>query len=254
MSKQRWRREIELGRFRRVEVGSGESRWILDTDNPAAKDDLDKVVVALNRPVFDKQLKLKGIKDKDVGTIRAQCVQLKAFFGNETECINPADNTLLSSETSWATGGHESRTYADYEKFDDHVFPRVVEFTGTDHQKLEVLISDIGLGTSADSSQFDPPLGALELSNCPPGQMSTPQPSLSPEPDYPNGQTGESLVSLSALIQPDGTLQNIEVEKSGGPAFDAEAVRTLGRWRFEPAKCNGKPIVFQVHLEMRFRR
>ena len=146
MSKQQWRREIELGRYRRVEVGSGESRWILDTDNSEAKDEMGKVTGALNRPVFDKQLKLKGTKDKDIGSLRARCVQLKAFFGNETECINPADNTLLSSETSWATGGNQSRTYADYEKFGDHVFPRAVEFTGTEHQKLQILISDIGLG------------------------------------------------------------------------------------------------------------
>jgi TonB family protein len=255
ISKQQWRREIELGHSRRVEVGRGESRWVLDSGNSGvAKDDLDKVVGTLNRPVFDEQLKVKAIKDKEVGSIRARCVQLKAFFGNDTECVNPGDSTLLSDETSWATGGHESRTYADYEKFGDHVFPRAVEYTGTDHQKLEVLISDIGLETSADSSQFEPPLGALELSNCPPAQLSNPQARLTPDPDYPEGQTSESLVSLSAFVQPNGALHNIEVEKSGGPAFDAEAVRTLGRWRFEPAKCNGTPVVTQVHLEVQFRR
>ncbi len=254
MSRQQWRREIELGGFRRVEVGRGESRWILDTDNSAAKDDLNKVSGALNRPIFDKQLKFRGIKGKDIGGIKARCVQLKAFFGNETECINPADNTLLSSETSWATGGYESRTYADYEKVGDRVFPRVIEFTGTDHQKLAILISDIGLETSADSSQFEPPLGALELSNCPPDQLSHPQPRSSPEPDYPEGQTSEPSVILSAFVQHDGTLHNIEVVKSGGPAFDAEALRTMVRWRFEPARCNGNPVVTQVNLELQFRR
>ena len=255
MSKQQWRREIALGHSHRVEVGRGESRWVLDSKNSdMAKDDLAKVVGALNRPIFDNQLKVKAMKDKEVGSLRMRCIQLKAFFGNETECVNPADDTLLSSETSWATGGHESRIYSDYEKFGDHVFPRVIEYTGTDDQKLEVLISDIGPETSAVSSQFEPPLGALELSNCRSDQLSHPQPRSSPEPDYPEGQTSEPLVILSAFVQRDGTLHNVEVEKSGGPAFDAEAVRTLGRWRFEPAKCNGKPVVTQVNLQLQFRR
>jgi TonB family protein len=92
------------------------------------------------------------------------------------------------------------------------------------------------------------------LSNCPPGQLSSPQPRLTPDPDYPEGQTGESFVSLSALIHPDGTLHNIEVEKSGGPAFDTEAIRVLGRWRFDAGKCNGNPVVTQVNLDLHFRR
>lgn len=62
-------------------------------------------------------------------------------------------------------------------------------------------------------------------------------------------------VVVSFNILTDGAVDDIMVRKSGGEAFDAEAVevvaKTSGKW--EPAEENGKPVVSQFTLPITFK-
>ena len=63
-------------------------------------------------------------------------------------------------------------------------------------------------------------------------------------------------VILSFNILTDGRVDDIKVRKSGGEAFDAEAInvvaKTSGKW--EPAEDNGKPVVSQFTIPITFMK
>ncbi|MBN2371547.1 MAG: TonB family protein [Vicinamibacteria bacterium] len=59
-----------------------------------------------------------------------------------------------------------------------------------------------------------------------------------PHPDYPDARklkAGEAVsVTVSFVIDADGSVSGIEVSESGGAALDKAAVNALKEWRFEP--------------------
>ena len=63
-------------------------------------------------------------------------------------------------------------------------------------------------------------------------------------------------VILSFNVLPDGCVDDITVKRSGGEAFDNEAIevvkKTTGRW--DPAENNGNPIVSQITLPITFKK
>lgn len=77
---------------------------------------------------------------------------------------------------------------------------------------------------------------------------------------YPSSETQSSdetiRVILSFNILPDGNVDDIIVRKSGGEAFDTEAIevlkKTSGRW--DPAEENGKPVVSQFTIPIIFKK
>jgi protein TonB len=60
-------------------------------------------------------------------------------------------------------------------------------------------------------------------------------------------------VYLSFLVQKDGTITHVVVEKSVHPSLDAEAIRVL-RYapKWNPATSNGKPVVILVKMPIVF--
>ena len=71
-------------------------------------------------------------------------------------------------------------------------------------------------------------------------------------------ETQDNTVSviLSFNILTDGSVDDITVKRSGGEAFDTEAIevvkKTTGRW--DPAENNGKPIVSQITIPITFKK
>ena len=82
----------------------------------------------------------------------------------------------------------------------------------------------------------------IENMKYPESEMNSPEPSV------------RVIVSFNILT--DGSVDDIEVRKSGGEAFDAEAVavvkKTSGRW--EPAEKDGKPVVSQFTIPITFKK
>jgi len=79
----------------------------------------------------------------------------------------------------------------------------------------------------------------------------------SPAPDYPASarRSGlEGLVKLRVSVSAEGAAEAIEIEVSSGhAALDRAAVDAVRRWRFEPARRDGRPIAGQILVPVRFR-
>lgn len=79
---------------------------------------------------------------------------------------------------------------------------------------------------------------------------------VNPMPAYPEsarraGTTG--LVLLRVRVGTDGQVLRLEVKESSGSAvLDRAASNTVARWRFQPGRLGGKPVVDDVDVPIRF--
>lgn len=77
-----------------------------------------------------------------------------------------------------------------------------------------------------------------------------------PAPSYPasarrRGQEGR--VILRVVVLPDGDAGEVVLEKSSGvESLDQAALETVRRWRFSPARRNGRPVSATVQIPIRF--
>jgi TonB family protein len=62
----------------------------------------------------------------------------------------------------------------------------------------------------------------------------------------------EGSVTLSAVVEVDGTVGEVKVLASLHPDLDQQAILAARNWRFEPGRKDGKPVPVQVTLDMTF--
>ncbi len=62
----------------------------------------------------------------------------------------------------------------------------------------------------------------------------------------------EGSVSLSCVVETDGTVREVAVVKSLAPALDEQAIVAARKWRFAAGTKDGKPVRVRVSLEMAF--
>jgi protein TonB len=64
----------------------------------------------------------------------------------------------------------------------------------------------------------------------------------------------QGVVTLEAVVMPDGTVGNVQVTRSLDPTFglDQEAIKTVKQWRFAPGTRMGQPVPVLVEIEMTF--
>ncbi len=83
-----------------------------------------------------------------------------------------------------------------------------------------------------------------------------PQYLTNPPPEYPEvarRRGYEGVVLLKVRILPDGTIGDIQVERSSGhKLLDEAAINTVKRWTFIPAQRNGIPIPIWATIPIRF--
>jgi TonB family protein len=63
----------------------------------------------------------------------------------------------------------------------------------------------------------------------------------------------EGSVLLSGVLQENGRLIDIHVEKGIGSGLDEKAVECVRRWQFEPATRDGAPVSTPVRIQVTFR-
>lgn len=62
----------------------------------------------------------------------------------------------------------------------------------------------------------------------------------------------QGTVVLECVVENDGGVGDVKVEKSLDPGLDAEAAKAARQWRFEPGKKDGKAVRVRISLEMTF--
>ncbi len=82
-----------------------------------------------------------------------------------------------------------------------------------------------------------------------------PMPTKTVAPAYPSdlkreGVTG--MVTMSITVDEKGNVANPVVKKSTRPEFEQPAIDAILKWKFEPAKKDGKPVSVQVVIPLKF--
>ena len=73
--------------------------------------------------------------------------------------------------------------------------------------------------------------------------------------EYPEAEKAEGVTASVVLqigIAADGTVSEVAVLESGGPAFDQAAVAAARRFVFDPAEIDGKPAPIRIQYRYRF--
>ena len=86
--------------------------------------------------------------------------------------------------------------------------------------------------------------------------VTAPHVKYAPDPEYPveARQAGvQGTVVLGLIVDTDGIPRNIRVLRSLGYGLDERAVDTVRKWRFNPAKKDGKPVAVEIDVQVNFR-
>lgn len=86
--------------------------------------------------------------------------------------------------------------------------------------------------------------------------VTPPKAKYTPEPDFSEEARKakyQGIVTLSAIIGPDGRPRNLRVVRSLGMGLDEKALEKVKTWLFEPGKRNGQPVSVAMTLEVDFR-
>lgn len=82
-----------------------------------------------------------------------------------------------------------------------------------------------------------------------------PIPTKQISPNYPPRLKGMGItgsVNLLIVVDSNGSVRNIQVEKSSHPDFDRPAIDALSRWKFKPGMRGGKAVNTRVRVPMVF--
>jgi len=88
------------------------------------------------------------------------------------------------------------------------------------------------------------------------GGVSPPRVIYGPDPEYAEGARKEKFQGTCVLylvVSPEGLPRDIRVARVLGHGLDEKAIEAVKRWRFEPARKDGKPVAVAVNVEVAFR-
>ncbi len=70
---------------------------------------------------------------------------------------------------------------------------------------------------------------------------------------YPLGHHREGRVFIQFYVTETGAVENVEVARGLGPAYDAEALRVIKAARFRPGMQRGKPVRVKMSIPISFK-
>ncbi|HTD21343.1 MAG TPA: energy transducer TonB [Terriglobales bacterium] len=85
--------------------------------------------------------------------------------------------------------------------------------------------------------------------------VAAPVPVYSPDPSYTDAARNakvSGIVGLSVIVNPDGTVRDVQVERSLRPDLDQQSIATLRTWRFIPATKEGIAVAVKLTIQTSF--
>lgn len=114
------------------------------------------------------------------------------------------------------------------------------------------LIAAGSLVLGCDSSPTEPCRGPMNVG----GDVTAPVKIFGPQPHYtPEAREAraQGVVIVQAIINCDGEVANVNVLKGLPFGLTESAVAAISRWRFEPARQDGRPVMVFYNLTVNFR-
>lgn len=88
-----------------------------------------------------------------------------------------------------------------------------------------------------------------------PGGVSAPHATYSPEPAFSKEARAakyQGTMTVSLVADASGAVRDVQIVKPLGLGLDENAVESVGKWKFEPAKKNGTPVAVELMIEVDF--
>jgi TonB family protein len=252
ISKAQWRRETEVGGFRRIEVVAGRKRWLLDT-SPVIPEHIGEIPALSEFGKFPG--KWKSAKDREIKGVSLRCLEKKSDLGSSALCFDKGNGTAGAALRPWQLStriGERSCSYSDFEKYGDRMFATSYECDEDKRPLLQARILELVAAPSLDSSLFAPPNGAKESVNC---LDSVELPKVLSAPNLPpptRDFSGTIVVLVSTVVGTDGRTHDLRVRSQPRRAFDETAIETVRQWRFTPGRCGGEPMETEVFMQVAF--
>ena len=195
---------------------------------------------------LDSKDVVRGIKDSGDST----CVIIETIEGEIREsgdaCFLKSTGVMIS-----AHAGGASYMYSGYREIAGALMPGSIEFRERNGFTLSADIVMTKLESLPDDA-FAFPEGSKVSTMC--SRFSLPLPISVPQPPAAGGDGSTvSVVNLQVEVSVEGTVVNPYVTHSDRPQLNAEALKTVGSWRYEPGKCDGKSSQMRTDLEVRFQ-
>jgi TonB family protein len=82
-----------------------------------------------------------------------------------------------------------------------------------------------------------------------------PRITFDPEPDYSDTARQvkwQGTVLLSLVVEPTGTIRDIQIDSPLGAGLDEKSVEAVNNWKFDPAQKDGRPVPVAIKVEVTF--
>jgi len=86
--------------------------------------------------------------------------------------------------------------------------------------------------------------------------VEAPRVIFAPDPEYTEGARKakyQSDVTVGGTVNVDGTFSDFCIVQAAGLGLDAQAIETIGKWKFEPATLHGQAVPVRITVEVTYR-
>ena len=88
------------------------------------------------------------------------------------------------------------------------------------------------------------------------GDVTPPHLTYDPEPEYSKKarkKKYQGTCVLTLIVGADGQPRNIQVTHTLGMGLDEKAIEAVKKWKFDPARKEGKPVAVKIYVQVNFR-
>lgn len=143
--------------------------------------------------------------------------------------------------------GFEAVNFTGYGTVDGVRYPSKMQVIDDGKMFFEVEAIEVSkMQTPADA--FTPPPNSQEFETC--SDLASPQALHLEMPKIPS-RWHSSYGSVHGLVQTDGSFSDIQVAVSrANPGFGQALKEAAAQWRFSPARCGSKAVVYEEQIEL----
>jgi hypothetical protein len=181
-----------------------------------------------------------SVSNRKIGSTAAWCMEKGHDSDKKRLCVDAARKVVLTS-------GREE--FSDFTQSGPAMVPQKIRITDAFVAPME--IRDIKISPYAvESTLFEIPAKTMELENCENGQWpKAVDTKLTPRSEYAMTATN-ARIGVYAFIDKQGQVAALKMLGWVGPAYDAEVMNAVRKWRFKPATCNGQPVNAVMTIEL----
>lgn len=250
VTNQKWRKELVVGDYRRIEVAAGRKDWLLDS-SLSVPGRIKEMGTLFDLTMPRNRWKVGKFEDQEIEGVAARCFQTKNEpWGSSEFCFDKSNGALLKKEFPVNVMGKfviGQCLYRKYQEFGEHWIPTSYECVY--HEKARTQVSLVEFIPVREMAQelFVPPAGAKESFRC----VNKPEPPRVAYP-LPPARSGMSqgVLTITLLVGIDGQPRDIRVLNSINSSSDKAMVDVVRQWRFIPATCDGQPFEAPLGVQL----